>query len=88
MAVVLAIAFVTLLNSATVDAQVTPLNDEIEQEAPGLGNIVGSPDAGPDPTDPGDRGGWAQLVLAVVLFGAIGFILRKVFNLAGAAGGE
>ena len=73
------------LGSTVADAQVTPLNDEIEQEAPGLGNIIGSPDAGPDPTDPGDRGGWAQLVLAVILFGGIAFILRKVFRLAGSA---
>jgi len=55
-------------------AQVQDLNPEPVEDPPGLGNIVGSPDPGPKPTDAGDRGGAAQLTLAVVLFGGVGFI--------------
>lgn len=58
-------------------AQVTPL-DEDQQDAPGLGDITGSPEAGPDPEDAGDRGGFAQLGLAIVLLGAVGFITSRV----------
>lgn len=58
-------------------AQVTPLDDEGE-EAPGLGDITGSPDAGPDPEDAGDRGGVAQLVLAVMIFSGIAFIVSRI----------
>lgn len=66
-------------------AQVTPLEDETE-EAPGLGVIVGTPEAGPEPEDAGDRGGVAQLGLAIVLFGAIGFIATRVIKGARAVG--
>ncbi len=58
-------------------AQVTPLDDDGE-EAPGLGDITGSPDAGPDPEDAGDRGGAAQLVLAVMIFAGIAFIVSRI----------
>lgn len=51
-----------------------------EDEIPGLGSIIGSPEAGPKPDDAGDRGGYAQLALAAVLFGGVGFILRKIFR--------
>jgi len=54
-------------------AQVTPLDDDPD-DAPGLGSIVGTPDAGPDPEDAGDRGGFAQLGLAIALFLGLGFI--------------
>ena len=54
------------------------VEDDSTDEAPGLGNIIGSPEAGPDPEDAGDRGGWAQLVLAVVLFGGIVFIAWRI----------
>ncbi len=59
-------------------AQVTPIDDEPGNEAPGLGNIIGSPDAGPDPEDLGDRGGWAQLALAGLLLGAVLFIGSRI----------
>ncbi len=59
-------------------AQVTPIDDEPGNEAPGLGNIIGSPDAGPDPEDLGDRGGWAQLGLAGLLLGAVLFIGSRI----------
>ena len=68
----------------SVLAQVTPLEEESE-EAPGLGVIVGTPEAGPEPEDAGDRGGFAQLGLAIVLFVAIGFIASRVVKGARAA---
>lgn len=62
------------LFTAPVAAQVQDLEPEPEGDPPGLGNIVGSPDPGPKPTDAGDRGGAAQLALAGVLLAGVGFI--------------
>lgn len=64
--------------SPPLAAQITPLDDDPEPDAPGLGNIVGSPEAGPEPEDAGDRGGWAQLALAVVLAGGVAFIGSRI----------
>lgn len=61
-------------------AQITPLGEEEADDPPGLGSIIGSPEAGPKPEDAGDRGGWAQLFLAVVLFGGVGFIFTRIFT--------
>lgn len=61
------------LHLDTAGAQVTPLDDEPE-EAPNLGRITGTPDPGPGPEDAGDRGGAAQLTLALVLFLGLVFI--------------
>jgi len=69
----LATPVVVLLTTVGATAQVTPLDDESE-DAPGLGSIIGSPDAGPEPDDAGDRGGYAQLGLAMVLLTAVCFI--------------
>ncbi|MFT7474608.1 MAG: hypothetical protein ACI81L_001533 [Verrucomicrobiales bacterium] len=66
-----------LADIAPVGAQVTPIDDEPE-DAPGLGSIIGTPEAGPKPDDPGDRGGYAQLGLAVVLVGGITFIGSRI----------
>ena len=66
----------SLVSGDRAGAQI--VEDDSTEEAPGLGNIIGSPEAGPDPEDAGDRGGWAQLVLAVVLFGGIGFIAWRI----------
>lgn len=68
------------LQSPPVDAQITPIDDQPETDAPGLGNIIGSPDAGPDPQDAGDRGGWAQLVLAGVMAGGVVFIGSRIIR--------
>jgi len=57
-----------------VSAQVQDLDGEPSEDPPGLGNIVGSPDPGPKPTDAGDRGGAAQLALAGVMLVGVGFI--------------
>ena len=40
--------------------------------------IIGCPDAGPAPENPGDRGGYAQLLTLAVLVGGVGFIAWKV----------
>ena len=40
--------------------------------------IIGCADAGPEPENPGDRGGYAQLLTLVVLAGGVGFILVRV----------
>lgn len=58
----------------TAEGQVTPIEDEQPDDAPGLGRITGTPDPGPAPEDAGDRGGTAQLALAAVLFGGLLFI--------------
>jgi hypothetical protein len=40
--------------------------------------IIGCADAGPEPENPGDRGGYAQLLTLAVLAGGVGFIVFKV----------
>lgn len=40
--------------------------------------IIGCPDAGPEPENPGDRGGYAQLMTLAALAGGMGFIGWKV----------
>lgn len=68
---------VHIIDLELAHAQVTPLDEE-DVDSPGLGSITGTPDAGPDPEDAGDRGGFAQLALAVILLGGIGFIASRV----------
>ena len=66
--------------SPPVDAQLTPIDDQPETDAPGLGSIIGSPDPGPDPEDAGDRGGWAQLAQAGVIAGGVVFIGSRILR--------
>jgi hypothetical protein len=66
--------------SPPVDAQLTPIDDQPETDAPGLGSIIGSPEAGPEPEDAGDRGGWAQFVLAGVMAGGVIFIGSRILR--------
>lgn len=75
----------TLLLPEQLSAQVTPLDDEVN-DAPGLGSITGTPDPGPAPEDAGDRGGIAQLGFAVVLLGGVAFIVSRVVKGARSAG--
>ena len=75
----------TLVITEAASAQVTPLDDETN-DAPGLGSITGSPEAGPDPEDAGDRGGFAQLGVAIILLGGIGFIVSRVAQGARSSG--
>ncbi len=55
---------------------------------PGAGRIIGSPDAGPDPLQSGDRGGWAQLVTLGALTCGVGFIMWKIISAARQAPGS
>lgn len=75
-ALAIIVAFLSMTNAAS--AQLTPIDEEPGTEAPGLGDIVGSPEAGPAPEDAGDRGGWAQLSLAVLMAGAVLFIGSRI----------
>jgi hypothetical protein len=87
-----ALAFVLLLVvGAPAGAQDTPPTTaaqvEDDSDAPTtlpeeLGNIVGSPDPGPEPEDAGDRGGWAQLGLLGVLVLVVALVLRHLFRSA------
>ncbi len=60
-------------------------DDEIPVDA---GRIIGSPDAGPDPRQSGDRGGWAQLLTLGVLVVGVGFILLRILRAARRAPGS
>ena len=75
-----------ILEADAVAAQIAPLDEEVD-EAPGLGDITGSPEPGPAPEDAGDRGGLAQLSLAIILIGAVVFIASRVILAARARGG-
>ena len=44
--------------------------------------IIGCADAGPAPENPGDRGGYAQLLTLVVLAGGVTFIMIKLTRAA------
>ena len=74
-------AIAVVIDPGTANAQITPLDEEPD-ELPTLGNITGSPEPGPDPEDAGDRGGLAQLTLAVVLGGAVVFISSRLIRAA------
>ena len=85
-ALMLLIAGSTMMGGVVVSAeraaaQVTPLDDDTT-DAPGLGSIVGSPDAGPSPDDAGDRGGAAQLGVALGLLAALCFIGFQIWRSA------
>ena len=56
---------------------VTPVSaqDEIPDQCR---TIIGCADAGPAPENPGDRGGYAQLLTLGVLVVGVGFIMTKV----------
>lgn len=62
-----------VFDASPVAAQVTPLDEEPD-ETPSLGRITGTPDPGPSPENAGDRGGAAQLAVALILFLALVFI--------------
>ncbi|RMH69751.1 MAG: hypothetical protein D6683_15870, partial [Actinomyces sp.] len=51
-------------------------------DAPGLGRSIGSPEAGPRPEHPGDRGGWAQLLTLAVLAGGVSVIMWRILHAA------
>ncbi len=51
-------------------------------ENPGYNNIIGSPEAGPDPEHAGDRGGWMQLALLGAIAVGAAVVLVRVARLA------
>jgi hypothetical protein len=69
------------VGAAEVPAQDDAPGDEIDtaDDLPeGSRTIIGSPDPGPKPENPGDRGGWAQLMTLGVLVAGVGFIMWRV----------
>ncbi len=69
-------------DDAPVDDGSTDSVDDLPDRAR---SIIGSPDPGPKPEHPGDRGGWAQLMTLGVLVAAVGFIMWRVLDAARAA---
>lgn len=51
-----------------------------QEVPPDAGRIIGSPDPGPDPEHPGDRGGWAQLMTLGALAAGVGFIMWRIIR--------
>jgi hypothetical protein len=57
-----------------------------QHEDPGrCRTIIGCAEAGPKPENPGDRGGYAQLLTLAFLAGGVGFIMTKVIRAARAS---
>ncbi len=52
------------------------------ESAPGYNSIIGSPEAGPEPTDAGDRGGALQFTLFFVMMAGVAVVLFRVFRAA------
>lgn len=71
-----ALTVVVLVVTASVAAGT---DDQIPDECR---TIIGCPDAGPEPENPGDRGGYAQLLTLGVLVVGVGFVMTKVFRAA------
>ncbi len=66
--------------ASTISAQITVAT---QHDDPGrCRTIIGCADAGPKPENPGDRGGYAQLLTLAVLTGGVGFIMTKVVRAA------
>jgi hypothetical protein len=42
------------------------------------GRIIGSPAAGPAPQNPGDRGGYAQILTLFVMLGGVSFVAWRI----------
>ena len=72
---------VALMLELTLALAASPVaaQDEIPDQCR---TIIGCAAAGPTPENPGDRGGYAQLLTLVVLAGGVGFIMTKVIRAA------
>jgi len=68
LALVAALAIIMIEPVAALGVQVEP---DLLDDA---GRIIGSPAAGPKPDNPGDRGGYAQLLTLAVMVGGVLFI--------------
>jgi len=84
MAVVVLIASLSLPISLGVVNLVDPAGASAVESAGAVpddaGHSIGSPDAGPRPERPGDRGGWAQLSILGLLIVAVSFIFWRIFH--------
>lgn len=76
---VLAALAVIAFSVAAATPAATAQSDDIPDDCR---TIVGCPDAGPAPENPGDRGGYAQLLTLVVLVGGVGFIGWRIVRSA------
>lgn len=80
-AVVLLATLGVLLLASAAGAQSDDIADQCR-------TIVGCADAGPKPENPGDRGGYAQLLLLTGLVGGIGFIAWRIVRSARATAAQ
>lgn len=67
------------------DPPTTTTVDPYDELPDGARTIIGSPDPGPKPEHPGDRGGWAQLLTLGVLVAAVSFIMWRIVRATRAA---
>ena len=70
-------ATMTLLSTVIELAQDSSDADYYYDDA---GRIIGSPAAGPKPENPGDRGGYAQLLTAFMIFAGLTFIAVRIWR--------
>jgi hypothetical protein len=63
----------------------TTTADPFDELPDGARTIIGSPDPGPKPEHPGDRGGYAQFLTLGVLVAAVSFIMWRIVRAARAA---
>ena len=79
-----AIGQVAVADQAAADQDlVARVGSPAQDDDPGrCRTIIGCAEAGPKPENPGDRGGYAQLLTLVVLFSGVGFIMTKVLRAA------
>ncbi|MDW3217338.1 MAG: hypothetical protein R8F63_01885 [Acidimicrobiales bacterium] len=75
------VAFALLLLTNAAGAQTDDVADQCR-------TIIGCADAGPKPENPGDRGGYAQLLLFGGLVGGMGFITWRVVRTARATAAQ
>ena len=69
--------------AGAAQAVVAPVGSPAQDDDPArCRTIIGCAEAGPQPENPGDRGGYAQLLTLVVLFSGVGFIMTKVLRAA------
>ena len=74
-------SLVAFMVAAVVLAVAAPAVGVAQDDIPdACRTIIGCADAGPKPENPGDRGGYAQLLTLVVLAGGVGFIMTKVLR--------
>ena len=76
---IVAVAALTIVVLVALAGAAGAQTDDISDQCR---TIVGCADAGPKPEAPGDRGGYAQLLTFVMLFGGIGFIAWRIIRQA------